>query len=155
MGANVNAKFNQKDTTFANTFPNHFGLLSDSLFFLSGIFGARWHSASMTEQRNNPTGRERQEKSGAKSNSAATIFYGVSVRPCILSSLTNGGARITGVKAHTFPVEFVLRVAPHGRIHKCQLLWRTDDALGVRLVERDIGTATPIEVSTARQPPPC
>jgi hypothetical protein len=99
------------------------------------------------------TTRERQRNSGAESNSAATIFYGASVHPCTLSSLSNGGARITGVRAYTFPVEFMLRVTPHGRIHKCQLLWRTDDALGVRFVERNIGGATPIEASTVRQPP--
>jgi hypothetical protein len=52
------------------------------------------------------------------------------------------------VRAYAFPVEFVLRVAPHGRIYKCQLLWRNDDALGVRFVERDIGVATPIEAHT-------
>jgi hypothetical protein len=98
--------------------------------------------------------RERQKNSGAEWNSATTIFHREWVRPCILSSLTNGGARITGVRAHTFPGEFMLRVAPHGRIHKCQLLWRTDDALGVQFVERDIGVATPIEASTVRQSPP-
>ena len=107
----------------------------------------------MAQQRNNPMTHERQKNSGAEWNSAATIFYGASVHPCILSSLSNGGARIAGVRAYTFPVEFVLRVAPHGRIHKCQLLWRTDDALGVRFVERDIGVATPIEASIVRQPP--
>jgi hypothetical protein len=106
----------------------------------------------MARQRNNPMTRERQTNSGAESNSAATIFYGDRVRPCILSSLSNGGARITGVRAHTFPVEFVLRVAPHGRIYKCQLLWRTDVALGVRFVERDIGVATPIEANLVREP---
>jgi hypothetical protein len=107
----------------------------------------------MSRHPNNPMRRERQKNSGAERNSAATIFYGEWVRPCILSSLSNGGARITGVRAHTFPGEFMLRVAPHGRIHKCQLLWRTDEALGVRFVERDIGAATPIETTTVRQPP--
>jgi len=106
----------------------------------------------MTRQHNNPMRRDRQTNSGAQWNSAATIFYGEWVRPCILSSLSNGGARITGVRAHTFPGEFMLRVAPHGRIYKCQLLWRTDDALGVRFIDRDIGVATPIEASTVREP---
>jgi hypothetical protein len=116
------------------------------------MFKVRWQSLSMTRQRNHPMS-ERQKKSGAEWNSTATIFYGEWVRPCILSSLSTGGARITGVRAYTFPGEFVLRVAPRGRIHKCQLLWRTDDALGVRFVERDIGVATPIEASSVREPP--
>jgi hypothetical protein len=106
------------------------------------------------QQRNNPMS-ERQRHPGTEWNSAATatIFYGEWVRPCILSSLSKGGARITGVRAHTFPGEFMLRVAPHGRIYKCQLLWRTDDALGVRFVDRDIGVATPIQASAVREPP--
>jgi hypothetical protein len=68
------------------------------------------------------------------------------------SATVNDALPSTSLKAYTFPVEFVLRVVPLGRSYKCQLLWRTDDALGVRFVERDIGNATPIEASTARQP---
>jgi hypothetical protein len=96
--------------------------------------------------------REQRKNFRAEWNSAATIFYGEWVRPCILSSLSIGGARITGVRAYTFPGEFMLRVPPHGRIHKCQLLWRTDDTLGVRFIERDIGIASPIEARTVRDP---
>ena len=44
------------------------------------------------------------------------------------------------------------RSTTRGPIYKCQLLWRTDDALGVRFVERDIGVATPIEASTTGEP---
>jgi hypothetical protein len=34
-----------------------------------------------------------------------------------------------------------------GRIHKCRVLWRTDDALGVRFTDND----KPIVVSTVRE----
>jgi hypothetical protein len=84
-------------------------------------------------------------------NSGAKIFYGEWVRPCVLSNLSNGGARITAVSAYTFPGEFMLRVTPRGRIHKCQVLWRTGDSLGVRFVDWHTGAATPISASKVRE----
>jgi hypothetical protein len=95
--------------------------------------------------------RERRKSFGVELDSAARIFYGEWVRPCIVSNLSNGGAKIAGVRAYTFPREFMLRATPHGRIHKCQVLWRTDDALGVRFADWDTGAATPIGASTARE----
>jgi hypothetical protein len=106
----------------------------------------------MTQQLDTPVGRKRRKNFGAQWNSAARIFYGESVRPCILSNLSNGGAKIAGVKAYTIPGEFMLRATPHGRIHKCQVLWRTIDSLGVRFVDWDTGVATPIAATTAQEP---
>jgi hypothetical protein len=81
-------------------------------------------------------------------NSTAKIFYGECVRPCSLSNLSAGGASITEVNAYTFPGEFMLRVTPHDRIRKCQVLWRTADQLGVRFVDWDPVPATPIVPTT-------
>jgi hypothetical protein len=80
------------------------------------------------------------------------IGHGEFVRPCILSNFSNGGARITGVRAETFPDEFMLRLTPHGRIHKCRVLWRTDDAVGVRFTDRETSTTTPIVVGSVQEP---
>jgi hypothetical protein len=93
---------------------------------------------------------ESRKNFGTEGNPVARIFYGEWVRPCILSNLSNGGAKISGVKAYTFPREFMLRVAPRGRIHKCQVLWRTDDSLGVCFIDWGVGEATPLTSSAAR-----
>jgi hypothetical protein len=58
-------------------------------------------------------------------NSPATI-YDVErhvERPCVLVDLSNGGAKIAGVRAHTIPDEFRLR--PLGDRRSCRVLWRT------------------------------
>jgi len=56
------------------------------------------------------------------------------LRPCILANFSNTGARITGVRATTIPDEFVLRIAL-GRTRKCQVIWRSDDTLGVEFTD--------------------
>ena len=81
--------------------------------------------------------RERRKNFRVEWNSLATIYHGEFARACILSNFSNGGARITGVRAETFPDEFMLRLTPHGRMHKCRVLWRTDDTLGVEFTDRD------------------
>jgi hypothetical protein len=110
------------------------------------------HYSSLTLLQDRPMGRERRNK--VARDSTARIFYGEWVRPCTLSNVSIGGARIADVSAYTFPAEFMLRVTPHGRIHKCQVLWRTVDALGVRFVDWDPGDATPIAASPGPPPPP-
>jgi hypothetical protein len=120
---------------------------------LSSFLADRWEFSSQSihaiQQRNKPMRRERRKNFCVESNSTARIFYGEWVRPCIVSNLFNGGARITGVQAYTFPREFMLRATPHGRIHKCQILWRTDDTLGVRFSDWNTGAATPIQASAS------
>jgi PilZ domain-containing protein len=59
-------------------------------------------------------------------------------RPCILSSFSNGGAQITGVRADTIPDEFVLQIT-HDDIRKCRVIWRTDDTLGVEFTRQEGG----------------
>jgi hypothetical protein len=105
----------------------------------------------MTQQRDKPIRRERRRNFRVERNSLATIYHGGLARPCILTNFSNGGARVAGVRADTFPKEFMLRLTPHGRIHKCRVLWRTDDALGVRFTDNDTRPATPIVVGTVRE----
>jgi hypothetical protein len=59
-------------------------------------------------------------------------------RPCILSDLSGGGARLSGVRANTIPDEFRLRT-PLGDRRSCLVVWRTDNELGVRFTDCDEG----------------
>jgi hypothetical protein len=123
--------------------------------FFPFFLAHRWEFSSQSiraiQQRNTPMRRGRRKNFGVEFDSAARIFYGEWVRPCIVNNLSNGGAKIAGVRAYTLPREFMLRATPHGRIHKCRVLWRTDDALGVRFADWDTGAATPISASTVRE----
>ncbi len=57
-------------------------------------------------------------------------------RPCIVRDFSNGGARITGVRASTIPDEFKLRITPdQGRARTCRVIWRTNDSLGVEFTD--------------------
>jgi hypothetical protein len=55
-------------------------------------------------------------------------------RPCILSDLSGGGARLSGVRANTIPDEFRLRT-PLGDRHTCHVVWRADNEVGVRFTD--------------------
>jgi hypothetical protein len=55
-------------------------------------------------------------------------------RPCILVDISNGGAKIAGVRAHTIPDEFRLRT-PLGDRRSCRVIWRTEDTLGVEFTD--------------------
>jgi hypothetical protein len=57
-------------------------------------------------------------------------------RPCVLSDLSDGGARLSGVRANTIPDEFRLRT-PLGDRRTCHVVWRTDNELGVRFTARN------------------
>lgn len=60
-------------------------------------------------------------------------------RPCILSDLSDGGARLSGVRANTIPDEFRLRT-PVGARRSCQVVWRTDSEIGVKFTDCHEGT---------------
>jgi PilZ domain len=107
----------------------------------------------MTQLRDNPMRRERRKNFRVERNSLATIYHGEFARPCILTNFSNGGARVAGVRADTFPEEFMLRLTPLGRIHKCRVLWRTNDALGVRFTDNDTSPAKPIIVGQCAKLP--
>jgi PilZ domain len=55
-------------------------------------------------------------------------------RPCILVDISNGGAKIEGVRAHTIPDEFRLRT-PLGDRRSCRVIWRTENTLGVEFMD--------------------
>ena len=81
--------------------------------------------------------RDRRENFWLEWNCLATIHDSERhlARPCILSSFSNGGAQITGVRASTIPDEFVLQITRgDGRV--CRVIWRTDDALGVEFINQ-------------------
>ena len=89
--------------------------------------------------RNSKTGvwLERRKHFRVKWNVPATIYdVGRHLeRPCILSDLSGGGARLSGVRANTIPDEFRLRT-PRGDRRTCHVVWRTDNELGVRFSDQ-------------------
>ena len=87
-----------------------------------------------------PTRRDRRKNFRVEWNLPATI-YDVDrhlERPCTLVNLSNGGAKIAGVRAHTIPEEFRLRT-PLGDRRSCRVIWRTEDELGVEFTDRTDG----------------
>jgi hypothetical protein len=81
--------------------------------------------------------RERRKNFRVEWNSPATI-YDVDrhlERPCVLADFSTGGARLTGIRANTIPDEFRLRT-PFGQRLACRVVWRTENALGVRFMQR-------------------
>ena len=95
--------------------------------------------------------RERRKSFRVEWNSAAKI-YGCNdrlVRPCVVSNFSNGGAKIVGIEPASVPDEFVLRITPHGSLHKCRVAWRSQDGLGVEFVDDAKGRGEP--AGTRRQ----
>jgi PilZ domain-containing protein len=96
--------------------------------------------------------RERRKHFRVEWNSPATIYDGQLPRCCIVSNFSNGGAKIVGVKATTIPDEFMLRITPgHGRIRKCRVLWRSDDAIRVQFIDRIASAEEPYVANTVRE----
>ena len=52
-------------------------------------------------------------------------------RLCVVSNYSNTGAKIVNLDPGALPDEFTLRISPRGVAHRCQVTWRSDDALGV------------------------
>jgi hypothetical protein len=91
----------------------------------------------MSDHRSTRTRRERRKSFRVEWRSYATI-YDVErhlERPCILSDFSDGGAKITGVRADKIPDEFRLRM-PEGDRRGCRVVWRTENSLGVKFVDR-------------------
>ena len=80
---------------------------------------------------------ERRKNFRVEWNSAARIYDldGLFDRKCIVSNFSNGGARIMGLKPDSVPDAFILRISPNCRAQKCQVIWRTNDALGVEFTD--------------------
>ena len=91
---------------------------------------------------------ERRKSFRVEWNSAARIHTSDgATRLCVISNLSNGGARITGIAPETLPETFMLRITPRAhRAKQCRVVWRTKDALGVQFAEE------PNEISIGRQP---
>jgi hypothetical protein len=92
-----------------------------------------------------PILRDRRKNFRVEWNSPAMICdcNGRFARPCIVSNFSNGGAKIVGLKPGTVPNEFILRISPHGRAHRCHVVWRSKDGLGVEFADNVNGTAEP------------
>jgi hypothetical protein len=63
----------------------------------------------------------------------ATIYLVQGPRPCVVSDLSNGGAKISGIRPTSVPDEFVLNLAPGGTLlpRTCRVVWRSNNSLGV------------------------
>jgi hypothetical protein len=97
--------------------------------------------------------RERRKSFRVEWHSPATIYEGKSARPCIVSNFSNGGAKITNVRATTIPDEFALRITSHDtRMRKCRVLWRSDDTLRVEFTDRVTSAEQPAVRNAAREP---
>ena len=99
--------------------------------------------------------RERRKNFRVEWNSPATIYDldRQMVRPCILSDFSNGGAKITGVRASTIPDEFLLRITHgHGRTRKCRVIWRSEDTVGIEFTDTAKSAAKSKPERTVREP---
>jgi hypothetical protein len=90
----------------------------------------------MSESRDTRPRRERRKNFRVEWNLPATIYDADRhlERPCILTNLSNGGANLAGIRASTIPDEFRLRT-PLGDRRPCRVVWRTENALGVRFTD--------------------
>ena len=96
---------------------------------------------------------ERRKNFRVEWNSPATI-YDVERRldrPCILNNFSNSGAKITGVRADTIPNEFLLSITA-SRTHKCRVLWRSNDSIGVEFFDGPTQANDPARKHGAREP---
>jgi hypothetical protein len=99
--------------------------------------------------------RERRKNFRVEWNSPAKIYdcNGHFARLCVVSNFSNGGAKIAGVEPSTVPDEFILRLSPHGRAHRCHVTWRSKNGLGVEFSHNVKDSTTP--ASSRRQKSAC
>ena len=97
---------------------------------------------------------ERRKHFRVEWNSAAKIYAeeGRLALQCVVSNFSNGGAKIVGVEPKAIPDEFMLRISPHGRPHRCQVVWRSKDGLGVQFVQAQQPSGTPAPVAEKKVP---
>ena len=99
--------------------------------------------------------RDRRKNFRVEWNLPATI-YDVDrhlERPCVLVDLSNGGAKIAGVRAYTIPDLFRLRT-PVGDRRSCRVIWRTEDTLGVEFSDHIDGEGCASDRPAVREPTP-
>jgi len=85
--------------------------------------------------------RERRRSFRVEWNSPAKIYdcNDRFARPCVVSNFSNGGAKIVGIEPAAVPDEFILRITPHSPAHKCHVMWRSKEGLGVEFVDNANG----------------
>ena len=78
--------------------------------------------------------RDRRKNFRVEWNSSGKIYDsdGRLTQQCVVRNFSNTGARIVGVESRTVPDEFILRISPHGGIHRCRVIWRSKDGIGVK-----------------------
>jgi hypothetical protein len=92
----------------------------------------------MINLRKIPMAAERRKNFRVEWHSQAMIYDCDSdwAGTCILADFSNGGAKIKGVTVSTVPDHFLLRAVGLRKTHKCHVLWRTADAVGVEFMDR-------------------
>ena len=99
--------------------------------------------------------REQRQNFRVEWNTAARIYTsdGAPARLCIVSNLSNGGARIVGIEPETLPDAFLLRISPRAsRTQQCRVIWRSKDALGVQFAGEPNVNAVGRHPSMQREP---
>lgn len=81
--------------------------------------------------------RERRKNFRIEWNSPACLYdrNGRFGRACVVTNLSNGGARIVVAEPETVSDVCVLRITPHSPLRKCHVIWRTKEAIGVQFAE--------------------
>jgi hypothetical protein len=107
----------------------------------------------MSSNLKGPVRRDRRKNFRVEWNLPATIYdVGRHLeRPCILIDVSNGGAKIAGVRSHTIPDEFRLRT-PLGDRRSCRVIWRTEDTLGVEFTDLVDGEGSSGHPPAVREP---
>jgi hypothetical protein len=98
--------------------------------------------------------RERRKNFRIEWNSPACLYdrNGRFGRACVVSNLSNGGARIIVAQPETVSDVCVLRITPHSPLRKCHVIWRTEQAIGVQFAETSRRTRSVMARSQATVP---
>ena len=79
-----------------------------------------WHSPAMIYDRNGLRGRR-----------------------CVLSNLSNGGARLIVAQPDLVPAECTLRITPESSLRHCHVIWRSNEGVGVEFLPSPNADALP------------
>lgn len=82
--------------------------------------------------------RDRRKDIRVEWNSLGRFFndgsrYG---RPCVVSNLSSGGAKIVLAANAVITDTFRLRITPHSPLRECMIAWRKGYAVGVEFVQQ-------------------
>lgn len=66
---------------------------------------------------------------------AITRFEGLlSPIPCVMLDISRGGARLHLHNPHEVPDQFQLHLESENSLHKCEVVWRSANEIGVKFV---------------------